>query len=431
MKPQKNRPLRFLLLMMLSLLLQQGLLFADATVVGNLLGKELFAAIELQTALLRVPVSFAAGFAAGITIVVSHRLSNRRAAGSTAAVGLLLALSAGTFITAAVQLSGSRLLDWMAVPAAIRPASFSYLRIYISGTVFTLLFNACIGIFHAYQDAKTPLLLMAASFALNLLLDLLLVPIFPDGLAGAAFATLFSQALVALAALVLLIKKKMLKAPDAASRKELLAIVKAGLPIGAQAFVFAATNAFLQQRLNALGMEAIAAWSLCNKLDMPVWVVIDAMSISITTFCAAAYGGNEALSVKQLVTRIGGFCMPVLAVLVALLFAIPALLGRLILPNAAVCADAASLMRLLAPFYLVYACGELAAALFRSRGNTLLPFAVIVLQCATRIGLLLSFPNRQTLRFFAVVYMVSVCVFSVLLLVPTALRHRRQALCQS
>ena len=141
-------------------------MLADAAVVGNLLGKELFAAIEVQTALLRVPISFAAGFSSGITVTLSHLLAKKEKAGSAAAAGILLSCGIGLKITMGVQLLGQRLLDWMAVPAVIHQASLDYLRFYISGTVFSLLFNACIGIFHAYQDAKTPLFLRLPSCCL-------------------------------------------------------------------------------------------------------------------------------------------------------------------------------------------------------------------------------------------------------------------------
>ena len=374
MTSAKNRPLRFFLLMALSLMLQQGLMFADAAVVGNLLGKELFAAIEVQTALLRVPISFAAGFSSGITVTLSHLLGKKEKAGSAAVLGLLLSSGIGLIITIVVQLLGQRLLDWMAVPTVIHQASLDYLRVYISGTVFSLLFNACIGIFHAHQDAKTPLILMALSFIVNLLLDLLLVPMFPGSLLGAAAATVVSQAFVAFSAVALLSKRALLSKPIGMVWKELLSIAKAGFPVGAQAFVFAAANAIWQQQLNALGMEAIAAWSLCNKLDTPVWIAIDAMSVTLTTFCARAYGGDHDRSVKDLMHCICG-----------------------------------------AGFYLVYACGESAAALFRSRANTLIPFFAIVLQCAARVGLLFLLPEPRGIRSFALSYIFSVCLFSFLL----------------
>lgn len=415
MTSAKNRPLRFFLLMALSLMLQQGLMFADAAVVGNLLGKELFAAIEVQTALLRVPISFAAGFSSGITVTLSHLLGKKEKAGSAAVLVLLLSSGIGLIITIVVQLLGQRLLDWMAVPTVIHQASLDYLRVYISGTVFSLLFNACIGIFHAHQDAKTPLILMALSFIVNLLLDLLLVPMFPGSLLGAAAATVVSQAFVAFSAVALLSKRALLSKPIGMVWKELLSIAKAGFPVGAQAFVFAAANAIWQQQLNALGMEAIAAWSLCNKLDTPVWIAIDAMSVTLTTFCARAYGGDHDRSVKDLMHCICGAGFSVIAVMVLLLLAIPELLGRLILPDPSVRSDAGSLMRLLAPFYLVYACGESAAALFRSRANTLIPFFAIVLQCAARVGLLFLLPEPRGIRSFALSYIFSVCLFSFLL----------------
>ena len=428
MTSAKNQPLRFFLLIALSLMLQQGLMLADAAVVGNLLGKELFAAIEVQTALLRVPISFAAGFSSGITVTLSYLLGKKEKAGSAAVAGLLLSCGIGLIITMGVQLLGQRLLDWMAVPAVIHQASLDYLRVYISGTVFSLLFNACIGIFHAHQDAKTPLFLMMFSFALNLLLDLLLVPMFPGSLLGAAAATVVSQAVVAISAVALLKKRAALSKPIGTVWKELLSIAKAGFPVGAQAFVFAAANAIWQQQLNVLGMEAIAAWSLCNKLDTPVWIAIDSMSVTLTTFCARAYGGDHARSVKGLVHRICGAGFSAIIVMVLLLLAIPELLGRLIIPDAVVRTDAGGLIRLLAPFYLVYACGESAAALFRSRANTVIPFCAVVLQCAARVGLLFLLPEPRGIRSFVLVYVLSVCLYSLLLTVPVLFRWKNRKL---
>lgn len=55
----------------------------------------------------------------------------------------------------------------------------------------------------------------------------------------------------------------------------------------------------IQARVNGTGTEHIAAWALCGKLDFSIWVSLEAMTTSISTFVAQNYGAEKYDRVKS------------------------------------------------------------------------------------------------------------------------------------
>ena len=287
----------FFLLAILTLILQQGVYIADSLIVGNILGKAEFAAITASTTVLRLPVNVAVGFSSGITIILAHALENRRndKEGKIVSAGLHASILVGIIVTITAFAFAPMLLRWSQVPGAILSNALLCFRIYLFGTVFVFFTNICIGAIRAYEDALSPLLVMGGSLLLNILLDFLFVYAFD--LPGAAIATVLTQAGTAIASGFLLRKHYRISFYDAVpfkgEWKSILEVFTAGLPIAIQIVLFTVTGLYAQRVVNLLDTDAIAQWGICNRVDTPIWVIIDATVLTATTFFSRAFGAKD------------------------------------------------------------------------------------------------------------------------------------------
>ena len=108
------------------------------------------------------------------------------------------------------------------------------------------------------------------------------------GVAGAALATVISQAASAILVIYALMKSKdmyRLKPKEIHFHKFLLlSIVTIGLPAGIQSVMYNVSNMIIQTSLNDLGTSTMAAYTAFGKIDAIYWMISGAFSVAITTF---------------------------------------------------------------------------------------------------------------------------------------------------
>lgn len=83
------------------------------------------------------------------------------------------------------------------MPEDIFANAYAYLLVIFIGLPFTLLYNYLSSILRAVGDSRTPFLFLAFSAILNIFLDLFCIVVLKWGCAGAAIATVTSQATAA------------------------------------------------------------------------------------------------------------------------------------------------------------------------------------------------------------------------------------------
>ena len=81
------------------------------------------------------------------------------------------------------------------VPMASMQEACEYMKIICYGTIFVFGFNAICSIMKGFGDSKSPLYFITIATIVNIVLDLILVGLLGMGTAGAAYATIFAQAI--------------------------------------------------------------------------------------------------------------------------------------------------------------------------------------------------------------------------------------------
>ena len=162
--------------------------WADAAAVGG-----------ATASLVNLLVGFFIGLASGATVIISQfygagqEKDVSRAVHTSAAMALLfgLILSAGGFALS------PWLLSIMDTPQDVLPYAVTYIRIIFLGMIPSLVYNIGSGVLRAVGDSRRPLYFLIVSCLTNIVLDVVLVLGFEMGVAGAALATILSQAVSA------------------------------------------------------------------------------------------------------------------------------------------------------------------------------------------------------------------------------------------
>lgn len=189
-------------------------------------------------------------------------------------------------------------------------------------------------------------------------------------------------------------------------------MVRTGIPLALQSVLFPVANSIVQAAVNTMGTDTIAAWGVCDKLDMLIWLLADAMGPALTTYTAQNMGAGRWDRVCK-GNRIGA-AMSVAAVgTVSLgLYFLTAPLGGLFVPvqdAAAVVPQAVAFMRRMAPFFLFYALAESFSGACCGTGDTVRPMILTLLSiCLLRVlGILLVLPRQHTMECIIDIYISS------------------------
>ena len=394
--------LAFILPILAGSLIQQLYTVVDAVVVGRFAGKEGLAAIDSVYTLFKFPLNFMSGLSAGATIVVSKLFGagDERRLGDSIRAAFAISVILGAVFSLLGVFAAPLLLSLMSVPEEIRPETLIYVRIYFGGLWTMTFYNMLAGILRAFGNSKSPLYILIVCCVLNIVGDLLLVGALHTGVAGAAAATVFSQLVSVVLALGAL--KKTYTRGDilrlSFNGKDIFQMLRIGFPLALQSILFPVANSIIHAAINKMGTDIIAAWAVCGKLDMFIWLVADSMSPALSTYVSQNLGAGKPDRVVRGSLTGMVFSTGTVAAISLVLFLIPGFLGGLFVTEA----DRAVLspmivhfMRMMAPFYVFYAVAEAFSGACCGTGDTVKPMIVTLLcTCGLRVLSILAILPR-------------------------------------
>ncbi|MDO5545832.1 MAG: MATE family efflux transporter [Eubacteriales bacterium] len=406
----------FILPMILGSLIQQLYTTADAVIVGQFAGKAGLAAIDSVHTLFKFPINFMNGLAAGATILISRYYGAKHMDGLRCCVRTAntLALALGVLCSIAGVLLTPWLLDIMAVPGDIYPQTLAYCRIYFAGIWAMVMYNMMAGILRAFGDSQRPLYVLILSSALNIVGDFLLVGVFHTGVRGAAVATVAAQVVSFLCVSRMLNRTKQVSGGTRIHfcAEHMTAMVKTGIPLALQSILFPIANSIVQASVNGMGTDSIAAWGICDKMDMLIWLIADAMSPALTTYTAQNIGAGQPERVKKGVYLGTAMSAGAVALVSLVLYLFPATIGSWFVSasdRAAVVPLVVRYMRMMAPFFVFYALAEAFSGTCCGMGDTLKPMlTTLVTVCLLRVlCIFFILPLYQTMECIVGIYVAS------------------------
>ena len=285
-------------------ILEQLFNASDVAVVGNFAGDAAektaaVAAVGANTAIIGLIVNLFVGIALGANVVIANAIGrdDRDAVHRAVHTSILIALLGGAAIAVIGELIAGVLLHSLNVPDEVYPLALLYLRIYLLGMPVILLYNFEAAIFRSVGDTKVPLIALACSGVLNVILNLFFVAVLGMTVNGVAIATVISNALSSLILFIRLMRSdKYIRLSPRELRidgQSLKLILRIGLPAGIQSAVFSFSNIVIQSAINSLGKVVMAASSAALNIELLAYYVLNSFSQACTTFVGQNYGARQ------------------------------------------------------------------------------------------------------------------------------------------
>ena len=162
-----------------------------------------------------------------------------------------------------------------------------------------------------------------------------------------------------------------------------------GIPLALQGGVYPLANMAIQTTINMTGTNNIAAWALCGKLDMLIWMCADSVPSALATFVAQNHGAGRDDRVQKGTRTTMVIALSLVGVLSLILYFFTADLGKLFIAQSDwdILPLAQRFMHLEAPFYWLYVVGETLSSSVRGLGDTFRPMLLTVLgTCGLRLA---------------------------------------------
>ncbi len=299
----KGEPMKlilgFALPTLFGLLFQQMYSMVDTVIVGKLLGSRALAAVGATGSINFLIIGFCMGVCSGFAIPVAREMGAGQHSQMRRYVANSIYLSAAfaLVMTVATGFLCRRILTAMDTPADIFENSYRYIFIIFMGIPVTYLYNILAGVIRSLGDSRTPVYFLALSSILNIVLDVALILWVHMGVAGAAVATVASQAVSGLACLWFVRRRF----PILRLSREEMALSGAlcgdlcmmGVPMGLQYSVTAIGSIILQSAVNGLGSLYVAAMAAGSRLYGLLACPFDAMGAAMATYCGQNVGANR------------------------------------------------------------------------------------------------------------------------------------------
>ena len=315
--------LLFALPLMFGNLLQQMYNIADTWVVGRFLGADALAAVGSSYTLMTFLTSILMGLCMGSGAAISMQYGSGEEARMRQSVFQSFGLDGILWV--------------LRVPEELILLMKEYLRIIFLGITAAFLYNYFANLLRAIGNSMVPLLFLAVSAVLNVILDLVCVLVLHWGVRGAAAATTFSQFVSGIGIGLYTLKKF----PQLCPKKEdcrwdkqnLAAILNLSVMTSVQQSIMNFGILMVQGLVNSFGTVIMAAFAAAVKIDSFAYMPVQDFGNAFSTYVAQNYGAGQTDRIRKGIRSAGGcsaaFCI-VISVLVCA-FAAP-LMGIFIDP---------------------------------------------------------------------------------------------------
>lgn len=298
--------LKFAVPLMLSSILQLLFNAADVVVVGKFAGDDALAAVGCTGSLINLLINLFMGLSVGANVMVARHFGAKREDELKKSVhtSMLLSVLGGLLLTGVGVLFTEGILELMETPAEVLPLAALYLRIYFMGMVPNMVYNFGSAILRAIGDTKRPMYFLTLAGVVNVCLNLIFVIVLSWGVAGVAVATVISQTISAVLVVLCLLKESgaiKLKIKDLRiDKKELLAILRIGIPAGLQGCIFSLSNVVIQKSINGFGKVTVSGNSAAANLEGFVYVSMNAFHQATLSFMSQNYGAGRYERLKKI-----------------------------------------------------------------------------------------------------------------------------------
>lgn len=385
--------LLFSLPMIAGNLLQQFYNIADTLIVGQFLGRNALAAVGSAYTLMTFLTSILSGLSMGagalLAIYQGQNNQERLKAGIVQAFGLIFLIT--VILNAAIYFFLDFILQFLQVPPEVYAPMREYLIVIFAGLAAVSFYNFFSCLLRAIGNSVTPLLFLAVSTVLNIVLDLLFVLQFSWGISGAAAATVIAQYISGFGIfLFFLLRCRDIRPGKRHFRWEpaiLQDMGKLSTLTCIQQSVMNFGILMVQGLVNSFGPVIMAAFAAAVKIDSFAYMPAQDFGNAFSTFVSQNYGAGQYKRIRQGIRKAAltsiVFCMTASAFV--LLFAEKLMLIFIQPHETAVLAAGVQYLRVESSFYWGIGCLFLFYGLYRAVKRPAMSVVLTVISLGTRV----------------------------------------------
>lgn len=393
--PVVKSMLLFAIPMILGDLLQQCYNIADTLIVGQFLGKTALAAVGSSFTLMTFITSIILGLCMGGSALFSMRFGQRDESGLKqdlcASFFFIATISVLLNIIAYICLDA--LCLFLRVPLEVWGDMRCYLLFIFMGIIAIFLYNFFAAYLRSIGNSVTPLVFLALSSIVNIILDLYFVIVLKKGVSGAALATVISQYLsgigMMLYTLIYYEEVHVIFDLRQLKKERIKKIISFSLLTCIQQSIMNLGILMVQGLVNSFGTAVMAAFAAAVKIDAFAYMPVQDFGNAFSTFIAQNYGAKEKDRIQQGLkeaVRISSIFCIVISILVYV-FAKQLMMIFVDVKETSIVLEGVRYLRIEGAFYIGIGCLFLLYGLYRALGRPGMSVVLTILSLGTRVAL--------------------------------------------
>lgn len=424
--PMWDKILRYALPVAATGILGQLFNASDIAIVGNFAEGDTVAAVAAVGAngpVIGLLLNIFIGIALGANVVIANAIGRGDSNTVSRAVhtSIVAAVLGGIIVGLLGQLLAEPVLSMLQVPEDVFPLALKYMRIYLLGLPVIFLYNFEAAIFRSAGDTKTPLVALALSGVLNVILNLFFVVVLNKTVDGVAIATVLANVVSSVVLLRRLLRSELFIHVEFKNLridwKILWRILKIGVPAGIQGAVFSLSNIVVQSAINSLGKVTMAASSAAFNVEVMAYYILNSFGQACTTFVGQNYGAGQIDRCRKALK----LCLIESVIATACAVCIALLSGKYLIAlfnnDPEVIRLGMVRMKFIFMSYIFSTIYDCMSGYMRGFGISLTPALLTIFGvCGTRIiWIYMVFPMSQTFETIMQVYPISLAINMVLI----------------
>lgn len=280
----------------------------DRIYIGHIpvIGGDALTGVGLFTAILMLITAFAmlAGSGGAPRAAIAMGRGDKETAEKIMGNCFSLLLILAVVLTAVFYIAAPILLDWFGGSENTLPYAIEYAQIYILGSVFVLLVMGMNPFITTQGFAKFSMLTTVIGAVINIILDPIFIFVFNMGVAGAATATVISQAVSALWILRFLTGKRTILKLRLSNMKLQGRIIGPCLGLGVSTFVMLSTESILSVSFTSSlsrygGDVAVGAMTVLTSINQLISMPLSGLCQGGQPLISFNYGAKKFDRVKK------------------------------------------------------------------------------------------------------------------------------------
>lgn len=329
--------IKFSLPYLLSCFLQTFYGLADIFIIGQFYGATSISAVSSGSQLMHMFTVMLAGLAMGVTVSIGRCVGEKDNKNLSHVIGnsILIFAIIAAFSTVVLIIFANPLLHLIFTPEEAFSETYKYVIICFAGIPFITAYNLLSSIFRGLGNTKSPMYFVLVAGVFNIILDFIFIGGFHWGAAGAAGATIISQAFSVIFALVSLRKmssgfgrgeniardditseSKNTIGELSLSKKDfcfyasiISHVLKIGLPIAIQEGLIQISFMVITAVANSRGVQVAAAVGIVEKIICFLFLVPSAMLSSVSAISSQNVGAQQHKRARKTLAYAVLICM--------------------------------------------------------------------------------------------------------------------------